>query len=273
MRSARLARTMVAVATVVGGIGLAGCDGGSAGPPYQVSSSVISGEDTQEIGVWAPDAEGSWPVAIGLHGRGGSKTDWDVLATEIAKQGVVVFVPDYRSTSSEMDVREDLVCGMHYARSVAGDYGGDLDQPFAFVGHSLGASLAMVSKVDAREGAGGTLDVCFEGLPDPDVVVAMEGCYYASRGEDLGVMPATGTRVTLVAGENDQTCPAWQSQDAADALRAAGYDITLVTIPGATHGTPLFLDASQDPWGQLPADDPGGQQAVRAIVDAIEAAR
>ena len=204
---------------------------------------------------------------------GGSKTDWDVLATEVARQGVVVFVPDYRSTSSEMNVAEDVVCGMHYARSVAGDYGGDLDQPFALVGHSLGASLTMLSKVDAREGTGGTLDVCFEGLPDPDVVVAMEGCYYASRGEDLELMPATGTRVTLVAGENDQICPAWQSQDAADALRAAGYDITLVTIPGATHGTPLFLDASQDPWGQLPADDPGGQQAVRAILDAIEAAR
>ncbi|MCV2393698.1 hypothetical protein OEB99_05195 [Actinotalea sp. M2MS4P-6] len=261
------------MATIVGGIGLAGCAGGNAGPPYEVTSDVISGEETQEIGVWAPDADGSWPVVIGIHGYGGVQSDWDVVATELAKQGVVVFVPEFRSTSTELDIKADLVCAMQYARSVAGDYGGDLDQPYTFVGHSLGALIALVSDADARSGTEGVLESCFEGNRDPDVVVAMEGTYYDTRGDDLTVMPATGTQVTLVAGENDETSPVWQSQDAADALRAAGYDVTLVTIPGGTHGTPLFLDPSQDPWAPLPTDDPAGQQVVQAIVDAIDSAR
>ena len=268
------------VVALVGGMGLAGCAGSGGGPPFEVSFSVISGEDTQEIGVWAPDAEGSWPVVIAFHGWGSSKESWDVLATELAKEGLVVFVPDYRSTVI-LDVKRDVGCGMRYARSVAGDYGGDLDQPYAFVGHSGGAGIAMVSKEDALEGTGGTLDACYEGLPGPDVVVAIAGCYFVgpgedrptTPGEDLEDMPAACTPVTLVAGENDQDCPAWQSEDAAADLEAAGYDTTLVTIPGATHGTVAFADDSQDEWPPLPADDPRGQQTVRAIVDAIEAAK
>ncbi len=273
MRSMHLASTMVAMAAVVGGVSLVACGGGAEGPPYQVSSDVISRDDTQEIGVWAPDADGTWPVVFGIHGTGGTKADWDVLATEVARQGVVVFVPDFRSTSSETEMKQDLVCAMQYARSVAGDYGGNLDQGYTFVGHSLGASIVLISSASAREGTDETLASCFEGRRDPDAVVAMEGCYYESQGQALGVMPAAGTKVTLVAGENDQTCPVWQSQDAADDLRAAGYDVTLVTIPGGTHGTPLFLDPSQDPWAQLPTDDPAGRQVVQAIMDAINAAR
>jgi alpha-beta hydrolase superfamily lysophospholipase len=84
-------------------------------------------------------------------------------------------------------------------------------------------------------------------------------------------VPPTGVPVTLIAGEKDATCPAWQSQNAAQALDEAGYDSTLVTIAGGTHGTPLFLDPSQDPWTPLPSDDQGGQAIVAAILAAIEA--
>lgn len=266
--------SLVAALAIVGAMGLAGCGSGSE-PPYEVTSSVVSGENTRDIGVWVPDAEGSWPVVVGFHGLGGDKEAWDVLATELAQQGVVVFVPDYRSTGSVIDIKKDLVCSNQYAASVAADYGGDLDQPWTLVGHSLGASLVLYPKDEVLQDTGGALDPCVEGWPDADAIVAMEGCHYDYEGEDAGdlPMPPTGIPITLVAGEIDATCPAWQSEDAAKELSAAGYDTTLVTIPDGTHGTPLFLDDSQDPWGPLPNDDPGGQETVATILAAIESAQ
>ena len=232
---------------------------------------MVSGENTQEIGVWAPDAEGSWPVVLGFHGYGGDKEGWDVLATELAKQGVVVFVADYRSTGSGIDMKKDLVCANQYAASVAGDYGADPDQSWTFVGHSLGAGIVLNPRDDVLDEPGGALDPCIEGLPVKGAIVAMEGCYYDSPDDPISdvTMPEAGIPVTLVAGDKDDTCPAWQSEHAAQAFEEAGYDVTLVTIPGGTHGTPLFLDPSQDPWTQLPSDDPGGQATVAAILSAI----
>jgi acetyl esterase/lipase len=255
-------------------MGLAAC-GASSGPPYEVTSSVVSGENTQEIGVWAPDSEGSWPVVFGFHGYGGVKEDWKVLATELARQGVVVFVPDYQSMASEIDIKKDLVCANQYAASVAGNYGADPDQPWTLVGHSLGASLVLIPRGDVLADTGGVLDPCIEGLPETDAIVAMEGCYYDSPDDPINdmSMKLPGIPVTLVAGEKDETCPPWQSENAAQALSEAGNDTTVVTIPGGTHGTPLFLDPSQDPWAQLPTDDPGGQATVAAILAAIESAQ
>ncbi len=280
MRGTRIAGSLVATVAMVGGMGLTGCggsSGGSAGqssggPPFEVTSSVVSGENTQEIEVWAPDAEGSWPVVVGFHGQGGVKEDWDVLATELAKQGVVVFVPDYRSTGSGIDMKTDLVCANQYTASVAGDYGADPDKSWTLVGHSLGASIVLNPRDDVLDEPGGALDPCIDGLPDFGAIVAMEGCYYDSPDDPISdvTMPESGIPVMLLAGEKDDTCPAWQSENAAQALDEAGYDVTLVTIPGGTHGTPLFLDPSQNPWAQLPSDDPGGQATVAAILTAIE---
>ena len=283
MRGTRIAGSLVAAIAMIGGMGLTGCGGSSGGntgqssggPPFEVTSSVVSGENTQEIGVWAPDAEGSWPVVFGFHGLGAGKEGWDVLATELARQGVVVFVPDYRSTGPEIDIKKDIVCAEHYTASVAADYGADPDQPWTLVGHSLGAGIEMYPKDEVLADTGGVLDPCIEGWPDADAVVAMEGCYYDSPDDPISdiPMPGAGIPVTLVAGEKDDTCPAWQSENAARALEEAGYDVTLVTIPGGTHGTPLFFDPSQDPWAQLPSDDPGGQATVAAILSAIQSAQ
>jgi triacylglycerol esterase/lipase EstA (alpha/beta hydrolase family) len=135
-------------------MGLAGC-GSSSEPLYEVTSGVVSGDNTQEIGVWAPDAEGRWPVVFGFHGLGGEKEGWAVLATELAKQGVVVFVPD-RSTGSALDMKKDLVCANQCAASVAGDYGGDPDMSWTLVGHSLGASLVLYPKDEVMADTGGS---------------------------------------------------------------------------------------------------------------------
>lgn len=86
----------------------------------------------------------------------------------------------------------------------------------------------------------------------------------------LGISP--DTTIILVAGEADDVCSARQSADAADALEAAGYDTTLVTIAEANHYNSIFHDVVDGRWVTA-SDHPAGEQTVQTILDAIRAAR
>jgi acetyl esterase/lipase len=198
-------------------------------------------------------------------GSTGRNADFDQIGPALAREGVVVFATDYRSDSSDEELTRELECGYRYVRSVAGTYGGDLGQPVTVVGYSRGAR-AVWSGLDARRfGPGGSYHGCFRGAARPDVVAAIDGCYYAFAGwthpfpvARLGIGDA---RLLLVSGEADDVCPTWESRRAARALRAAGHDTTLVRIPKANHHTVRVVDAA------------AGRQTVRAILDAIRAAQ
>jgi hypothetical protein len=78
--------------------------------------------------------------------------------------------------------------------------------------------------------------------------------------------------VHLVAGDNDTTCPASQTEKLATSLRAEGYDITVTQLTTADHPAPIFHDERDGQW-QVITDDPAGEQAVEIILDAIATAR
>ena len=63
-------------------------------------------------------------------------------SVRIGGQGAVVFAPTYGTditTQEGVDrAAVDAECGYRFARSIAAEYGGDLDQPVTFVGWSLG---------------------------------------------------------------------------------------------------------------------------------------
>ena len=82
--------------------------------------------------------------------------------------------------------------------------------------------------------------------------------------------PLTDLRVLMLVGDMYEDLELWYPKLR---LEEAGCDVTLVTLPGGTHGTPLFFDPSQNPWAQLSSDDPGGQATVAAILAAIESAQ
>lgn len=248
-----------------------------------VVTSGLSGEDTQEIVVWAPDADGSWPVVYALHGTGGDAQGLAELATVLAGQGVVVFAADYRSelmpTQQWQDVYRDTECGYRYARSVASTYGGDLDQPVTIVGHSLGASIALAMGLnEAVFGPDGEFDACPGLAPRPDVVVPLSGCHYEYEGRAFPFDPEAydftydESELVLIVGTEDDVCEPWQSEDAATALEDGGFDTSLVTISDGNHFTVIFHDLVGGEWLTLP-DDPAGMTAVQTILDAIEAAQ
>ena len=248
-----------------------------------VVTSGLSGEDTQEITVWAPEADGSWPVVYALHGTGGNAQGLAEMATVLAGQGVVVFATDYRSelmsTPQWKDVYRDTECGYRYARSVAANYGGDLDQPVAIVGHSLGASIALSMGLNESVfGPDGEFDACPGETPRPDVVVPLSGCHYEYEGRTFDFDPAgmdwtnREPELVLVVGTEDDVCDPWQSEDAATVLGDEGFDTSLVTIDGGNHFTVIFHDLVGGEWLTLP-DDPAGMGVVQTIIDVIEAAQ
>ncbi len=257
-----------------------------------VMTEGLTGPDTQEIVVWAPDAEGPWPVVMFLAGWEGKGIHYARTAEMLAGQGVVVFAPDYRAqdiaTADWKNPYRDAECAYRHIRTVASDYGGDIDQPITISGHSLGASVAMaVVLYESEFGPDGNFDSCPGQVPRPDQVVALAGCHLKSGvdGREFPFAPnAQGwthhdAPIHLVAGSDDTVCEPWQSEEANATLAADGYEnVELTIVDDADHFDVVFMGYEGDtewhePGGEWFAkpNDPGGVAAVQAILNTITA--
>jgi dienelactone hydrolase len=251
----------------------AACGGARSGEP-SVTSQVLSDPTTEDVYMFAPPDASSAPVVVALHGLDGSGQDMGAFATRLAEAGMVVFAPTYRGdiTTAEGlgEVSQDLACGYRLARTTAARRGGDLTQPVTAVGWSLGADLAVLGGLSEPSPD----DACPGETSRPDVVVGISGCYYEHEGrpvtwfDDVSSLGNKEADVYLLAGGRDATCPAWQSQRMADALRGAGYQVHFVELPGADHYAPVFHEV-RDGRFQVVAEDAAGQQAVQIVLDAI----
>ena len=102
------------------------------------------------------------------------------------------------------------------------------------------------------------------------------GCYYEYERtpvtwfDDVSTLGNKSADVYLLAGDQDTTCPAWQSQRLASALRAAGYHVTVVQLAGADHYAPVFHEVRNSQF-QVTTDDAAGQRAVQVVLHAIDA--
>ena len=267
----------LALAVLVGGLLLSSCgDSGSEDGGFHVTSDVVSHEATKDMLVFAPEAEGPWPVIVAFHGVGGNPEDMTGIATRLAREGNVVFAPTYETditTQEGVDqAAVDAECGYRFARSIAADYGGDLDQPMTFVGWSLGASAALAVGLTEEIDPIGEFVSCFGQVPRPDIIAAISGCHYEGGQLDLVDTEAWGNKeadIVLIAGQEDTRCPASETEDAAAELRSAGYDVDLVMLEGASHFAPILGDLVD---GELVvSDNPAGERTLEVILNAIAA--
>ena len=133
-------RMVVVLALLTAACG--GGGGGDAGPA--VREQVISDPTTQDIRVFRPDGDGSWPIVMAYHGLDGDAQQMSELGRRLAAEGLLVFAPDVRTDVSTdqgiVDAANDSECAYRYVRTVAGDFGGDLERPVTFVGWSFGAN-------------------------------------------------------------------------------------------------------------------------------------
>jgi len=260
-----------------------GCGGGDGAGDARtgelpVSSDVVTDATTQDVHVFAPEGSGTLPVVVALHGIDGSGEDMGEVATRLAGAGTVVFAPTYRSSdlSTEEDLiraENDIVCGYRLARSTASEHGGDLAEPVTALGWSLGADFAVLGGLSGPS-PDDPDDPCPGDTTLPDIVVGVSGCYYEYQGQpvtwfdDLSGMGNKGADVYLLAGEQDTTCPAWQSEQLAGALGDAGYHVELILLSGADHFAPIFHEM-RDGQFRAVTDDAAGRRAVEVVLDAI----
>ncbi len=231
----------------------------------EVTEQVISHELTNDISVWTPPGEGPWPVVFLGHGGGNYQRETlHVLASALAQEGLLVFVPDLRNTDQALGER-DGACSERFVAQVASQYGGDLEAPFTHAGVSFGGAGAMVGGLDeAAYGPGGTFDECFDPAPSPDVIISIVACPsgFLWRGTTFSeLLPGLGNKgayVLLIAGEDDPQCGTERVAGDVELLRAAGYRADGLVLEGASHYSVVF---------------PLRPEVVPAMVEAIEAAR
>jgi dienelactone hydrolase len=272
-RSACFAALVAAVVSVATACG----DGG--GEEQAITSHVVPDPAAPDLLVLAPDGEGPWPVVVALHGVGGTGRDMEELSTRLAGAGAVVFAPTYSTDLSTAEglrrAGDDLSCAYQVARESAPEHGGDLSQPVTVVGWSLGADLGVLGVLGPPDDP--DVGRCPGDVPRPDVVVGLSGCYYEYQRDrvtwfdDLSGWTHKDAGVHLVAGEDDATCPASQTDRLASSLRAEGYHVAVTHLRSADHGAPIFHGDRDEP-SQATTDDRAGEQTVEVILDAIDAA-
>lgn len=249
-------------------------------PTYEVATTALSDPAAKDLHVWAPDAEGSWPVVYAIPGSGGeAERDLAVLASELASRGVLVLGTDWIASSQEWG-NGTAECGYRFARTVAEDFGGDLSQPVTMVGFSIGGPVAVYHTVDERQyGADWEWTPAIDGppcFPDvterPDVAISIAGAFtsigFPREIQEWGNKDAP---ITLITGADDTNVPPTSSEAALSYLKRNDYTVTLVEIPDTDHGEHVFHDINND-WAELPPDSPGGQQTVRIILETINQA-
>ncbi len=270
---------------------LAGCgaDGGEASaepslkPMYTVSEETISHETTQQISVFSPEGDGSWPVVHLFTGGDGRAIAVAELARALAAQGVVVFAPDYTSTvwgGPGPDAESDLVCSWRYGNSVARQYGGDVDRPVTLVGVERGSGQALEFGL---RGDANSKESCFTAAPDPAAVVAIGPCMNRRSGFDATGWSNIYARVVLIAGSRIKECPASGAEYGTEQLQSAGFDATLTTVDGdlwsmVLHESEAVQLGAAPPQGEdfltaYDPDNPVGMRVAQIVLDAIEAGR
>jgi alpha-beta hydrolase superfamily lysophospholipase len=240
---------------------------------------MVSGEDTRDIWVFAPEGDGRWPFVFALPGYPGyAKEDLGRFATELAGHGVVVFATDWPAQSPTVaSIDKDVECGYRYSLSIAQEHGADLTQPITIVGNSAGATPALNLAIrEPKFGPDGSYDRCYEGAPRPDVVVALEGCY-AHQGFPTAIVQWGNhdADYLLVHGDADTVCEISQSESAAEILQERDYEsVEVIEVPGAGHAELVFwTQAGPNDWEQLSIEHQAGQLTIDIILEAIETAQ
>ena len=227
----------------------------------------------------AGDTVGPRPAMVWFHGGSGNTGSWSHspgVVRALRNNGVVVVAVEFR-TSSRFDVRsdpyEDAIAAFHYLHRNAERLGIDGDRIGA-AGFSSGAGLALAL------GTRGT-DVVRPAPPPqlrkyPSAVVVMGTCvapagpredgYFRRMIERSGGDPLDYSPIDLVAvgqpptllihATRDEYCAYEDAQDFVARSTAAGNDVTLSSVDGATHFFGFY-------------HRPGQQQMRTAIAEAL----
>jgi acetyl esterase/lipase len=207
------------------------------------------------LDVYWPSAGSVWPVVVFLHGGDIDKRLMGALATAVAGQGAVVFVPAYQSDEPPPDKivtgAEQVACAVRFARAYGTEYGGDPAR-IVIVGHSAGGAFGALISLAGDEYHGACSVT--EGSAVPDLFIGLDGAYDILRyitEETLGAAPdeewvkiSPYAHIPGVASASDPPFHLFvgreiellrDGQAFRDALQRAGYRASLTQFPGVSH--------------------------------------
>ena len=210
------------------------------------------------IEIFGPDEIGEYPVVVMLHGGGwfgGSPASMEPLAGHLASHDIVVFNSTYRTSAGGYPQSfDDVACDARFALATAPEFT-TLRGPLTVVAHSAGAHIGSVVSLagdlfgsDCPENDHVRIDrfVGLAGPYDPTIYASVLSGYFGTRLDEdptpweagspysyLGENP--DLRMLLIHGGDDDLVPISSSELFAEAASDAGLDVTLETLPGASH--------------------------------------
>jgi acetyl esterase/lipase len=235
----------------------AGARGGADPVPTRVERDVVyrtvNGRDLA-LDVYRPDDGALHPALLEIHGggwTGGTKEGDGQLARDLAQQGFVVFVVEYRLAPADPypAAVEDVQAALAWVRANAREHGADAEAVGAIGGSAGGHLVALLAtldgpQVDAAVSIAGPMD-----LADP--TVSLEAVFFfasflgclSGRCEFADAVAASPINhvsegdapLFLANSEDDRLVPVTHARRMAAALEAVGVDTELVTPPTGGH--------------------------------------
>ena len=224
-------------------------------PENRISIDLVRG---LPIEIFGPEEIGEYPVVVMLHGGGwfgGSAASMEPLAGHLASHDIVVYNSTYRTSAGGYpESFDDVACDVRFALSTAPEYTTARGR-LTVVAHSAGAHIGSVVSLagdlfgsDCPDAGKVRVDrfVGLAGPYDPTIYASVLSGYFGTRLEEdrepwaagspysyLGAHP--DLRMLLVHGDDDDLVPSSSSKLFAEAALDAGLDVTLETLPGASH--------------------------------------
>jgi acetyl esterase/lipase len=226
-------------------------------------------EATQQLlDVYQPLTDGPAPVALLWHGSTPDEKDvLAPLAEEVARHGLVVFVPNWNPAAPDRG-RSQLLASLRHLRSRAAHYNGDADRSVV-AGWSAGAGAAVGLALAPRPADDWS----------PLAVVGLAGRYDVparSTGtvplDDVKGPASRATPVHLVHGTQDVTLSGVYSRHLLDALEQAGRPVTLAE-PDTDHAGVVMTEFDPALGRCRPTRSEhavrAGQQTARILAQAV----
>jgi len=247
--------------------------------PAIAKNVAYGSQPHQVLDIYQPDAPGSYPVIVYIHGGGwnsGNKELYALVAQKLVPYDVVVVVPRYQlyPDATYPQMRDDVATALSWTVNNIANYNGDPAR-VVFGGQSAGAQLSAMTVFDksvlathqltpsaicAYYGISGVYDINaqyqFEvdnGRTAPVMTAVMGGESAFAATSPISFVHADIPHTLLIHGDQDETVPLQMSQDFARVLTDAGARVSLQIYPGRGHSELLFYTLTQSP-GQLIED-------------------
>ncbi len=233
------------------------------GTPAEVAHHAQDYRPGRLVDIFRPPGAAGAPVVLLWHGSGPDERDiLAPLAAGIARLGPLVVVPDWRS-DDPVAGPADLLDSLDFARSTAGELGGDAGR-LVLAGWSLGANAA--AALAERPGIAGGWH--------PSGLVGLAGSYDHSPFDDRpgagDPVGGAGRPALLAHGTGDPVLPVAGSVHAAGELAAAGWRVVMRQIDTDHAG---IIGTEYHPWRRrcVATGDAGRLAVLDAVARAVAA--